>query len=173
MVEWFWCVSVAYTGEACALANNWFLLYMLVRIWTCAVDSCVWASNARTSTLKGVVWLWLVNDPFWGRVHWCAPMNKSCTVNPVMKAVHFALLLKNVSLIMTEQVAEVQNRRNWFPCDVKMSYLKIVKVRPRTASNAWTSTLTGVVWLWLVNDPLWGRVHGCAPMNGSCKTDSY
>ena len=72
-------------------------------------------------------------------------MNESCTVNAVMKAVHFALLLKNVSLIMTEQVAEVQNRRNWLPCDVKMSYLKIVKVRPRTASNAWTSTLKGVV----------------------------
>ena len=36
-------------------------------------------------------------------------MNESCTVNAVMKAVHFALLLTNVAFIMTEQPAEVQN----------------------------------------------------------------
>ena len=68
--------------------NNWFLVHMLVRIWACAVEPCVWASNAWTSTLKGVVWLWLLNDHPWGRVHGCAPMNESCTVDPVMKAVH-------------------------------------------------------------------------------------
>ena len=96
MVEWFWCVSVAYTGEVCALANNWFLLHMLVRIWTCAVESCVWASNAWTSTLKGVVWLWLVNDHLWGRVHGCAPMNESCKVDPVMKAVHYSSAIKKM-----------------------------------------------------------------------------
>ena len=51
----------------------------------------------------------VANDHLSGRVHGRAPMNESCTVNAVMKAVHFALLLKNVSLIMTEQLAEVQN----------------------------------------------------------------